>query len=250
MQKIKEFYKKIQVCAFCVVNITIDKTANNPPPSPYIDINKLKTIFYSHQNTIFGNPGELVFEFKTSPPTNTESEKTPPEYKQKSVKPDSKLIRTMFLEECKSVVNIIDNKYSKGGRKDFINTLKTDVIYNQFKKFVEEFSSNLISGSHDTNVEKVRTATDKININKIPMFVNVIENFIEFMNNVNATSTIGTLEFMDFFSKYNQTKMLCTVPTGDSPSQYNMIDIKNAILLQKEAFKSEASYQFGKNSSG
>ena len=235
--KIKDFYKKLQVCAFCVVNITIDNTANNPPPSPYIDINKLKTIFYSHKNTIFGNPTELKFEFKPSVSKN---------YEQLSNKTNHKEIRKLFLEECNSVVNIIDNKYNNGGRADFIKTLQSDLIYIEFKRIVKEFSINLMEGTRDPNVEKVRNSDETININKIPLFVNTIENFIEFINNVNATSTIGTLEFMDFFSKYNQTKMLCTVPTGDSPSQYNMIDIKNAILLQNEAFKSEASFQLSK----
>ena len=238
-EQIKEFYKNLQVCAFCVVNITIDNTANNPPPSPYIDINKLKTLFYSHKNTIFGNPTKLKFEFKQTPILpNAE----PNNYEQSSNQTNHIKIRESFLEECKSVINIIDNKYNKGGRADFIATLQKDIIFTQFKKIIDEISNNLMEGKRDQNVEKVRDGSETININKIPMFVNAIENFIEFMNNVNATSTIGTLEFMDFFSKYNQTKMLCTVPTGDSPSQYNMIDIKNAILLQKEAFKNEASY--------
>jgi hypothetical protein len=76
-----------------------------------------------------------------------------------------------------------------------------------------------------------------------------VENFIEFMDNLNATSSIGTLEFMDMFAKYNQTKVLCKFPDSGTATaaKYNMVDMKNAVLLQSEALKNEAAYQFRQN---
>ena len=39
-----KFYKDIVVGVFCVFNIS--RQANNPPPTPYVDINRLKQLFY------------------------------------------------------------------------------------------------------------------------------------------------------------------------------------------------------------
>lgn len=41
---IEKMYKDIIISIFCVFNIS--KGANNPPPTPYLDINKLKLLFY------------------------------------------------------------------------------------------------------------------------------------------------------------------------------------------------------------
>lgn len=46
-KKQRMMYRDLLVCVFCVFNIS--KRANNPPPVPYVDINKLKKILY------FGN---------------------------------------------------------------------------------------------------------------------------------------------------------------------------------------------------
>lgn len=215
---IKQFYKSLQVCAFCVVNISINATANNPPPSPYIDINHFKSLFYFHKNIIFGNPKGMEFVFDDN---NSK-------IIQPSFKPDASKIRLQFVEECKKLVNVIENKYSKGERRAFIQTIQGDPVYVQFKKFTNDFSMKLL-----------RAEDNSINENKIPIYVNLMETFIQFMDNVNATSTIGTLEFMDVFSKYNQTKTLCTVSHASTPESYNMVDMKSAILFQKEAMKHE-----------
>ena len=50
---IEQFYKKLQVCVFCVMNISRDPITNNPPPSPYIDINSLKHMFNYYKEEIF-----------------------------------------------------------------------------------------------------------------------------------------------------------------------------------------------------
>lgn len=60
---IEDFYKKIQVCVFCVVNISRDKITNNPPPSPYIDINMLKHMFYYKHEEIFYSYKIIPFKY-------------------------------------------------------------------------------------------------------------------------------------------------------------------------------------------
>ena len=46
-----EFYKKILIGVFCVLNVS--PTANNPPPIPYIDINKLKLLWETKKDLIY-----------------------------------------------------------------------------------------------------------------------------------------------------------------------------------------------------
>ena len=40
----KEWKNNSTICIFCMVNISLD--VNNPPRTPYIDINKFKKLFY------------------------------------------------------------------------------------------------------------------------------------------------------------------------------------------------------------
>jgi hypothetical protein len=46
-----DFYKKILIGVFCVLNVS--PTANNPPPIPYIDINKLKLLWETNKDLIY-----------------------------------------------------------------------------------------------------------------------------------------------------------------------------------------------------
>jgi hypothetical protein len=229
---IEKFYKKLQVCAFCVVNISINETANNPPPSPYIDINKLKTLFYNHKNIIFGEPTDLSFNFVNK--NSVEGDETDAPISEKSKRSPIKETRKLFKEECLSIINIIRFKYTESQRGPFVKNVHADPVFQNFESFAEDFfKSDEETGKNTT-----------YNINKTPAYVNIVANFLEFMDNLNATSTIGTLEFMDAFAKYNQTKVLCKLPDDGPPTKYNMVDMKNAVLLQNEALKNEAAYQF------
>lgn len=42
-----KFYNDIEICVFCVFNWS--RSANNPPPVPYVDINDLKQMFYKKE---------------------------------------------------------------------------------------------------------------------------------------------------------------------------------------------------------
>jgi hypothetical protein len=58
--KKSEFYKNIIVSVFCVFNIS--KQANNPPPIPYININRFKQLYYLEIIKKYGNSGEKKVE--------------------------------------------------------------------------------------------------------------------------------------------------------------------------------------------
>jgi len=53
-----QFYQDMVVGVFCVFNIT--RTANNPPPVPYIDMNALKTMFYNKEKYTKENIQTLI----------------------------------------------------------------------------------------------------------------------------------------------------------------------------------------------
>jgi hypothetical protein len=52
------FYKDIIVAVFCVFNIS--RRANNPPPVPYVDINKLKQLFFYEKDNTEGLSNEIL----------------------------------------------------------------------------------------------------------------------------------------------------------------------------------------------
>ena len=78
------------------------------------------------------------------------------------------------------------------------------------------------------------------------MYIGYVRKFIDFIDNVNATSTIGTLEFMDKMAKYNQDNTLCKLPSNADPLKYNMVDLHNTVRMQNEADKQE-KYESGVN---
>lgn len=56
-----EFYNKIVVCVFCVFNIS--RRANNPPPTPYMDINRMKQLLYYENIDKSVNRAQFISEF-------------------------------------------------------------------------------------------------------------------------------------------------------------------------------------------
>jgi hypothetical protein len=61
-QKPEDMYKDIIISIFCVFNIS--RGANNPPPTPYLDINKLKVLFYYEDILENTNNEEFISEFE------------------------------------------------------------------------------------------------------------------------------------------------------------------------------------------
>ena len=166
VDKIEDFYKQLQICIFCVANISIG--ANDPPPVPYIDINKLKTLVRHYWYDIC----------------------TPDSTQEKNDQVDE--LRKQFIYECKSIFCRINNRYKTFTTND-----------NPYQKF-----SRLLPYLFDDNDDKWKyTSTDQQNIEQQQ---DVLNDFINMIDNSNATSTIGTLEFMDQTAKYNRTNIICS----------------------------------------
>ena len=167
--EIKKFYKDILISVICVFNTS--RIANNPPPIPYLDINRLKQIYYQYE------------------------------------KYDDISLRKDFLNELKTTyVKITDNKYDFAIDKEiptyktFKNKLNSLSIDSKFKQIYNTDTEvvDAAIGILD-NQNKAYTDNDK----------KLIEDFIELINNSNAASTIGTLQYIDELSKFNVVNNVC-----------------------------------------
>jgi hypothetical protein len=134
----------IIIGVFCVVNL--EKLANNPPPTPYIDINNLR-------------------------------------YQLNHMTKDTFNENSTFIKQCSLLINKMETIY-----KDKISLLLTNETFKNFKKMI------------DSKLYKQR------NVNDIIQMIILLLNEIDKMN---ASSTVGTLQFVDTLSKYNTVDTMC-----------------------------------------
>ena len=102
---IEQMYKDIIISIFCVFNIS--KGANNPPPTPYLDINKLKLLFYYE---------DIV---------------------------NDQLKTAEFIEEAKKIISMIAGEFNDkvNGLTTIKSKINDNTIYDSFEKAVKEFAS-------------------------------------------------------------------------------------------------------------
>jgi hypothetical protein len=244
---IKLFYREIQICAFCVFNMSRER-ANNPPPVPYIDINSIKTFYYLHSDVIYDDA--TIYNFK-HPTVESQNEIQYP------TKPDKKYvlnIRNTFYTECLKLINIIDNKYNgyntitidgkpelDNGRSTMISTIQKDAKYKSFKNFVNNQLKQFVAEINDPSRNTRKSIFENKDVENTPVidinknaYDEIFTNFIEMIDNTNAISSVGTLEFMDQITKFNQTNILCTLDNTD-PTKYGVTEIMTAYILQEDA---------------
>ena len=159
----QEMYKNIIISIFCVFNIS--RGANNPPPTPYLDINKFKSIYY-FENMFSGDGFQK----------NQEE----------------------FIDQGERIIKMISETF-----KDKVADLQT-----------------IKSPSTPTNtiftlfVKVITYMKDPLNINKVQQTYNTsykyyVKELIDMIDNNNAVSAIGTLEFIDQITKFNTIKNIC-----------------------------------------
>ena len=159
----QEMYKNIIISIFCVFNIS--RGANNPPPTPYLDINKFKSIYY-FENMFSGHGFEK---------------------NQKEFIAQGERIIKMISETFKDKVADLQTIKSQIERNN--------TIYNLFVKVINYFK-------------------DPLNINQVQQTYNTlyktyVKELIDMIDNNNAVSAIGTLEFIDQITKFNTIKNTC-----------------------------------------
>ena len=139
-----KFYNDLEIYVFCFFNWS--RTANNPPPVPYIDINGLKKMLYLSNDSSF-----IIDDFV------------------------SRL--TECIDKAKQIGGI--------GNNIFLELTK-------LKQHVDNINKQSIKTVHSVFYEKAHK-----------IFINI--------DNINAATAIGTIEFLDQLAKLNTIKNSCQI---------------------------------------
>jgi hypothetical protein len=199
-----QFYKDILISVFCVFNIS--RSANNPPTVPYIDINELKIAFKIFEKEY--NDNVSIKDYKISNDVKNELMKNLKKiyYKIKGTSFDVNENIDNPIQVVTDGSNINENKFDESKTSSiqlfmYNNRNLFDVIYHD--------NDNIL-----TKLNNAQNASDIFYIKK----------FIECIDNSNAISAIGTLEFLDQISKYYTTQTICFLEQEQiKPADYTEI---------------------------
>jgi hypothetical protein len=169
-----DFYKDILISVYCVFNIS--KDANNPPPIPYIDINILKNIFFIEMKGKYLGITEISMKTAND-----------------------------FTYNFDIIVKKITLFYSKVG-----DLLEND-IFKKINDLIQLINNEIEKDNSDTKNNEKKDIEEKdifYSINEENK--KTIKNFINLIDNSNAVSAIGTLEFVDQIAKFNTVNTICS----------------------------------------
>lgn len=218
-KKQRMMYRDLLVCVFCVFNIS--KRANNPPPVPYVDINKLKKILY------FGN----IFE---------------------EDKHD-------FAIEANKLVQIIKNKYkytidtgAERNRLDGLRSLPIETNNKQVSSFFDynnkslpetitsfdlfEFITNIFQKKvPEADISFETNSTSKEKLSDIPSEYQPVISAIDELSNIMEVEKIRVIFIRDNLGKYNKNYQTILNEFGKFPYPSNAIsDEEKYYLLRDE----------------
>ena len=212
----RSFAKDIIFSIFAVMNIT--KDINEPPPIPYVDINELKKhsdnfnpkyIFNKNANYINQHAImvilyalHLTFQFLRYYGLNEIlSSSTCVEIFGNSTNDNEITVQEIInhKQNLKELLNkgkkeyTIDNTYLEEIKNKY--ETNENIEFNKLKNLLETYKNGkeideIIYANFEETIQKIQKLADMIDSN-------------------NASSTIGTLEFIDQFSKMNTTSVLC-----------------------------------------
>ena len=238
----KRFFKDLIVSVFCVFNIS--REANNPPPTPYIDINTIK-LLYKNKSLGSLNKEDITKFIEESKKILKLIETSP--YKEtgqnKKDKDEDNTIENLLgyedkLSGLKDINTIIkDQLDSDDNSKTIIEKLKYLLkMYEKYISLIVKNKENIATLFHvtqsevddnfiDDNVKYIKQGLSIIEMNNNkPLHMSVIEEFIDMINNSNAISSLGTLEFLDQLAKFNSVSNVCRNNTEDLNKQPDILE--------------------------
>jgi len=226
----EQMYKDIIISIFCVFNIS--RAANNPPPIPYLDINNFKSKYYFEKFTDtnkYQSVKEFILEWKKIYKQIVKKENYVEYFK--NDKWNSGVIRdynTLKIEQMDGNGNLI-NKYVEGTLHEdirlldvgsFLGKISIGSKLNDFNNSINTLETNLygIINNKITDVNSKKYVVNFKALNK-----ELIISLIDAINNNNAASAIGTIEFLDQISKFNLVKNMCNINDDDNTSSVDKI---------------------------
>jgi hypothetical protein len=249
---VNQFYQDILVSVFCVFNIS--RSANNPPSVPYIDINELKIALKKYEKSLekyIKNKtyDVYVYEFQNNLKyLKTNLEKTYYKITGKILGEKKKSITSnTTMQQYNNIVkeNSLDNVYDTNPKKtkkkkknqkkliiggdNEIQSIKNENTFDEFQtSSIQQviFEKQIIFEYIFTGPTSI---TSKLNINKVYVLIpddfRFLYKLIEIIDNNNAVSAIGTLEFLDQISKYHTTNTICFLDNDQNINTTDYINI-------------------------
>ena len=234
----RQFAKEIIFSIFAVMNITKDR--NEPPPIPYVDINELKKYsdnfnptYLIDNNTKYMNKyaimmcvNALYITFMFLHYYNLTEILSSPAYKKiygENSKPDKiDNLEQSIIDQKQYLKQIITDRKEIYANIDSIESADTyNFDWNNFKSDASIFKYTDGSIIHQLLNFKYEDINNVMKYNDFEINIQTIQTFANMIDSNNASSTIGTLEFIDQFSKLNTTSVLCKT---DETSVYELID--------------------------
>jgi hypothetical protein len=256
--KQEELYKKLVMAVFCVVNISRDMrniTTNNPPPIPYIDGNSL--VYMLNNDKIFFNESEdsssPISPFKRkfveiidmiensygqrlkaliSSPIYQEGKEVMLSVNNLTFNTDKKRIEYRYElgpsepKLPKNLDELLPETPEETVKQVIERREKLEDIKNRIQKIVNNGSSefdktfNAISG---VNTESLTREDLQNKLNNFTVSKLKLKRFLTLIDNSNAASTIGTLEFVDRLAKFNTSDVICGTDIEYDPAQKSQI---------------------------
>jgi len=199
--------KKLSIIIFGIINITQGK--NDPPKMPYIDLNKLKKLREEFINDI---KFKETYEYRKLLKSSTEP--TVPKVPTVTTEPTI-LIKTKETIDAKSL-EILENIKSF---KD--NSIK---ILTNFKDAIGEPLIKLVETTHQS-FSNEPDINEKYN--KLVYFIDVFEE-------INSTSILGTIDFLQTMKNTFHTDNTCSIVEDiDNDKILNLREYKNIIIPTK-----------------
>ena len=210
---ISDFSKKIIFGIFCVMNITPGQ--NEPPPIPYIDINEMKK---------YSNNWNVDYLIKTASESNQIIITYTNKYAMAVViygLERTKRLLNYYREKTKEILlsQIYENVFGKyemvtdDTNKDKLNNILTRTQTDITEKDMTELKNNKTSGSYVNMIDIFNNIesgnTNYANYGNLKTAFSNFKKLSDAIDNINASSTIGTLEFVDQFAKLNSVSVLC-----------------------------------------
>jgi len=235
---IENFYKEILISVFCVFNISRD--ANNPPPVLYIDINKIKIGF------------KQLKEFKIIDKLQLMSGEWKLNKQEDKYSNNLDYYKNILNEITHHFTILIKNFYDNFGDmaeptpygildnddNDVDNVLilkqplnfslsntRRYIVYGlqNMEVQLKEIKDYVFNENNKTYQLETHNALKTL-ISSLKNFNKYLVQLIEYYDNQNAISAIGTLEFLDQISKYNTTETICFLEHL-APKPYNYFEI-------------------------
>lgn len=198
--KTQKFYQDILVSVFCVFNIS--RSANNPPSVPYIDINELKIALKKYEKSLTKYKNNDTYDGYVY------------ELEQNSIELKTNLEKTYYKITGKTLG--ISQPANENIFDEFQTSSIQQVIFEKKNIFEYIFTGpTSITTNLNKNENEVYTLT--------PDNFRFLYKLIETIDNNNAVSAIGTLEFLDQISKYHTTQTICFL---DNDLSINSTDYK------------------------